>query len=71
MLLYYYIFSRSNKPILVDGKDVMTDVNAVLDHMGQFCNEIISGKEFCKTFCFVYTLGTLALPLHTKINEYS
>ena len=37
-------FSRSNKPILVDGKDVMTDVNAVLDHMGQFCNEIISGN---------------------------
>ena len=36
-------YSRSNKPILVDGKDVMTDVNAVLDHMGQFCNEIISG----------------------------
>ena len=49
----------------------MTDVNAVLDHMGQFCNEIISGKEFCTTFCFVYTLGILALPLHTKINEYS
>ena len=22
----------------------MTDVNAVLDHMGQFCNEIISGN---------------------------
>ena len=38
------LFSRSNKPIIVDGKDVMTDVNAVLDHMGQFCNEIISGN---------------------------
>ena len=37
-------FSRSNTPIMVDGKDVMPEVNGVLDHMGQFCNEIISGS---------------------------
>merc|ERR1739838_763075 len=43
-VLHIALRNRSNKPILVDGKDVMTDVNAVLDHMGQFCNEIISGN---------------------------
>jgi len=30
------------KSILVDGKDVMPDVNAVLDHMKQFCQQVIS-----------------------------
>ena len=28
----------------VDGKDVMADVNSVLDHMKQFCGEVISGN---------------------------
>merc|ERR1712241_1166863 len=28
---------------MVNGQDVMTDVNAVLKHMGEFCNEVISG----------------------------
>ena len=42
-VLHIALRNRSNKPILVGGKDVMTDVNAVLDHMGEFCNEVISG----------------------------
>jgi len=42
-VLHVALRNRSNKPILVGGKDVMTDVNAVLDHMGEFCNEVISG----------------------------
>merc|ERR1719264_2364699 len=29
--------------MMVEGRDVMTDVNAVLDHMGQFCGKVISG----------------------------
>merc|ERR1712045_932724 len=43
-VLHVALRNRSNKPILVGGKDVMIEVNAVLDHMGQFCNEIISGS---------------------------
>jgi len=30
-------------PVLVDGKDVMPEVNAVLDHMKMFSEEVISG----------------------------
>ncbi len=29
---------------MVDGKDVVPAVNAVLDHMSKFCNEVISGS---------------------------
>merc|ERR1711902_469399 len=29
---------------MVDGRDVMPDVNAVLDHMKQFCTEVITGS---------------------------
>lgn len=36
--------NRSNRPIHVNGKDVMPDVNAVLEHMKQFCEQIISGQ---------------------------
>merc|ERR1711992_164342 len=43
-VLHVALRNRSNTPILVDGKDVMVEVDAVLDHMGQFCNEIISGS---------------------------
>merc|ERR1712002_299715 len=43
-VLHIALRNRSNTPIFVDGKDVMVEVNDVLDHMGQFCNEIISGS---------------------------
>jgi len=29
---------------MVNGEDVMPAVNAVLDHMKEFCNEVISGE---------------------------
>jgi glucose-6-phosphate isomerase len=35
--------NQSNTPILVEGKDVMPDVNAVLQHMDEFSNAVISG----------------------------
>ena len=28
----------------VEGRDVMPDVNSVLDHMKQFCSEVITGS---------------------------
>ena len=33
----------SSKPIMVDGKDVMTDVNQVLDHMKEFSDQVRNG----------------------------
>ncbi|CAD5210751.1 unnamed protein product [Bursaphelenchus xylophilus] len=43
-VLHIALRNRSNKPILVDGKDVMPAVNAVLDHIKQFCSQVISGE---------------------------
>lgn len=43
-VLHVALRNRANRPILVDGKDVMPDVNRVLAHMKEFCNEIISGS---------------------------
>jgi glucose-6-phosphate isomerase len=42
-VLHIALRNRSNKPIYVDGKDVMPDVNKVLDHMKDFSHAIISG----------------------------
>ncbi|WKX89414.1 hypothetical protein Q1695_008795 [Nippostrongylus brasiliensis] len=43
-VLHIALRNRSNRPIKVNGKDVMPDVNRVLDHMKEFCDQIISGK---------------------------
>jgi len=43
-VLHTALRNRSNTPILVDGKDVMPAVNAVLAQMKTFCHEIISGN---------------------------
>jgi glucose-6-phosphate isomerase len=43
-VLHIALRNRSNTPILVDGKDVMPDVNSVLQHMKEFSNAIISGS---------------------------
>lgn len=43
-VLHVALRNRSNKPIVVDGADVMPNVNAVLAHMKQFCDEVISGN---------------------------
>ncbi|KAG5316996.1 G6PI isomerase, partial [Acromyrmex heyeri] len=41
-VLHIALRNRSNTSILVDGKDVMPDVNAVLDHMKNFTNEVLT-----------------------------
>ncbi|CAL1262232.1 unnamed protein product [Larinioides sclopetarius] len=43
-VLHTALRNRSNKPILVDGKDVMPDVNEVLQHMKEFCEQVRSGQ---------------------------
>ncbi|HFS3134398.1 TPA: glucose-6-phosphate isomerase [Escherichia coli] len=42
--LHVALRNRSNTPILVDGKDVMPEVNAVLEKMKTFSEAIISGE---------------------------
>lgn len=42
-VLHIALRNRSNRPILVDGKDVMPEVNAVLAHMKEFSNAIRNG----------------------------
>src|SRR6185437_29746 len=42
-VLHIALRNRSNKPIYVDGKDVMPDVNKVLNHMRQFSEAVRSG----------------------------
>ncbi|NKL95899.1 glucose-6-phosphate isomerase [Rhizobium leguminosarum] len=42
-VLHTALRNRSNTPVLVDGKDVMPDVNAVLAAMGKFADDVRSG----------------------------
>nr|CAD7453207.1 unnamed protein product [Timema tahoe] len=41
-VLHTALRNRSNTPILLDGKDVMPEVNAVLNHMREFTQQVIS-----------------------------
>ncbi|XP_050544764.1 glucose-6-phosphate isomerase [Daktulosphaira vitifoliae] len=43
-VLHVALRNRSNKPILVNGCDVMPEVNSVLNHMKEFSEEVISKK---------------------------
>ncbi|EKI2068862.1 glucose-6-phosphate isomerase [Escherichia coli] len=43
-VLHVALRNRSNTPILVDGKDVMPEVNAVLEKMKTFSEAIVSGE---------------------------
>lgn len=43
-VLHVALRNRTNSPILVDGKDVMPDVNGVLAHMKSFSERIRSGE---------------------------
>ena len=43
-VLHIALRNRSNRPILVEGKDVMPDVNKVLDQMKVFSEKVISGE---------------------------
>lgn len=42
-VLHTALRNRSNRPVLVDGRDVMPDVNGVLEAMGKFAEGIRSG----------------------------
>ncbi len=42
-VLHTALRNRANTPVMVDGKDVMPDVNAVLSAMGKFSDDIRSG----------------------------
>ncbi len=43
-VLHTALRNRSNRPVMVDGKDVMPEVNAVLAKIKTFCNNVISGE---------------------------
>ncbi|XP_042908688.1 glucose-6-phosphate isomerase [Parasteatoda tepidariorum] len=43
-VLHIALRNRNNLPILVDGKDVMPEVNAVLNHMREFSESVRSGQ---------------------------
>lgn len=57
-VLHVALRNRSNRPILVDGRDVMPDVNAVLNHMEQFSKSIIKGEH----------LGYSGKPITSVVN---
>ncbi|MCA3006148.1 MAG: glucose-6-phosphate isomerase [Phycisphaerales bacterium] len=42
-VLHVALRNRSNRPIVVDGKDVMPEVNVVLERMAGFCQRVRSG----------------------------
>lgn len=43
-VLHTALRNRANSPVMVDGKDVMPEVNAVLVKMKDFCQRVISGE---------------------------
>ncbi|MCT4645031.1 MAG: glucose-6-phosphate isomerase [Carboxylicivirga sp.] len=43
-VLHTALRNRGNAPVMVDGKDVMPDVNRVLDQMKAFSDKVISGE---------------------------
>src|SRR5271168_1927713 len=43
-VLHVALRNRSNRPIVVDGQDVMPEVNAVLAHMREFSGQIRDGS---------------------------
>lgn len=44
-VLHVALRNRSNTPIMVDGKDVMPDVNKVLEKMKGFCHVSATNRE--------------------------
>ncbi|QKQ26237.1 glucose-6-phosphate isomerase [Candidatus Reidiella endopervernicosa] len=43
-VLHTALRNRSNRPVMVDGEDVMPQVNAVLEHMRRFSDSVRSGE---------------------------
>ena len=44
-VLHTALRNRSNTPVMVDGRDVMPEVNAVLKRMAEFCDVVRSGSH--------------------------
>ncbi|MCK4502970.1 MAG: glucose-6-phosphate isomerase, partial [Desulfuromonadales bacterium] len=57
-VLHIALRNRSNQPILVDGQDVMPQVNAVLKKMAAFCDQVRSG----------HWLGATGQPITDIVN---
>ena len=47
-VLHVALRNRSNTPIMVNGADVMPNVNAVLDHMKEFSNQVVQNFNLLK-----------------------
>ncbi len=43
-VLHTALRNRANKPVIADGKDVMPEINAVLEKMAGFCKRVRSGE---------------------------
>ncbi len=43
-VLHVALRNQSNSPVMVDGNDVMPEINQVLQKMEKFCNAVISGE---------------------------
>nr|CAG4645404.1 EOG090X02RQ [Lynceus sp. MCZ IZ 141354] len=43
-VLHVALRNRGTKPVMLEGKDVMPDVRSVLEHMKEFCHQVISGE---------------------------
>ncbi|KAF9420502.1 hypothetical protein HW555_003252, partial [Spodoptera exigua] len=56
-VLHIALRNRQNRPILVGGKDVTPDVNAVLAHMKEFSGQVISGQYTGKQITDVINIG--------------
>ena len=57
-VLHVALRNRSNRPILVDGQDVMPQVNAVLEKMRKFCKQVRNG----------HWLGATGQPITDIVN---
>ncbi len=57
-VLHIALRNRSNRPILVDGKDVMPQINTVLKKMGAFCAQVRNG----------HWLGATGQPITDIVN---
>ncbi|KRT81618.1 hypothetical protein AMK59_4962 [Oryctes borbonicus] len=59
-VLHVALRNRANEPIMADDKDVMPDVNAVLKHMKEFTEQVLSGSWVgysCKRITDVVNIG--------------
>lgn len=43
-VLHTALRNRSNSPVMIDGKDIMIDINAVLEKMRDFSNQVRNGE---------------------------